>query len=115
MPFIRFSTNKKLSTAQNMALKQESGQLIELLPEKTERALMLHIEDDQVMYYQGNDDETMYIDMRLFGHASRKDKEKFAKSLMESVEKITGIPSDHQYLTISEYDQWGMQGGFIHK
>ena len=50
MPYITFTTTKTLTLNQEKALKESAGQLISILPNKKEENLMIHIEDNQVMY-----------------------------------------------------------------
>ena len=48
MPYISFKTNHKLTLRQENTIKSKSGELISLIPGKTEKALMIHMEDDQL-------------------------------------------------------------------
>ena len=45
MPYISFKTNHKLTLRQENTIKSKSGELISLIPGKTEKALMIHMED----------------------------------------------------------------------
>ena len=66
MPFITFTTTKTLTLNQEKALKESAGQLISILPHKKEENLMIHIEDNQVMYFRGQEMECMKISCQLF-------------------------------------------------
>ena len=44
MPYISFKTNHKLTLRQENTIKSKSGELISLIPGKTEKALMIHME-----------------------------------------------------------------------
>ena len=55
MPYISFKTNHKLTLRQENTIKSKSGELISLIPGKTEKALMIHMEDDQIMYFKGEE------------------------------------------------------------
>ena len=41
MPYISFKTNHKLTLRQENTIKSKSGELISLIPGKTEKALMI--------------------------------------------------------------------------
>ncbi len=110
MPFISFTTNKTLTLSQEKKLKEQLGEIITLLPNKTEENLMLHFEDKQIMYFRGKDTDCMKIECQLFHHLDLESKQKFVKALMKEVESITKIPVSEQYLTIEEYDHWGRDG-----
>ena len=61
MPFISLKTNKTLTHLQEQNIKEIAGKLISIIPNKSEDYLMVHIYDQQVMYYQGNDQDCMMI------------------------------------------------------
>lgn len=113
MPFISFTTTKTLTLHQEVSLKKITGELISLLPNKSEKSLMIHIEDNQVMYFRGEELECMKIEVQLYRHIDLQYKKEFVKKLMKEVENITHIPVSQQYLTIEEYDHWGMNGELI--
>ncbi len=113
MPYISFKTTRILTLQQELDLKKMAGQKITLLPGKTENYLMIHIEDNQVMYFRGNEENTMMISCKVYGHPKLSDKQKFVRELIQEAEKITGVPSENIYLTISEEDHWGMNGELI--
>lgn len=64
MPYISFKTNHKLTLRQENTIKSKSGELISLIPGKTEKALMIHMEDDQIMYFKGPSLEVITIFFR---------------------------------------------------
>ena len=66
MPFITFTTTKTLTLNQEKALKSSAGKLISILPNKKEENLMIHIEDNQVMYFKGKEIDCMKIECQLF-------------------------------------------------
>lgn len=113
MPFIRITTTKTLTLQQEVALKETVGKLITILPNKTEDYLMVHIEDNQVMYFKGKELECLRITAQIYGHAQDSYKKEFIETLMKEVEKITGIPVAQQYATFEEFDHWGLNGNYI--
>ena len=110
MPYIKFATTKTLTINQEQSLKNSAGQLISILPNKKEENLMIHIEDNQVMYFKGKELDCMKIECQWFHHVDLEYQQEFVKKLMADVEKITKVPVSNQYLTIEEYDHWGKNG-----
>ena len=110
MPFMRFTTTKTLTLKQEKALKESAGKFISILPHKKEEQLMIHIEDNQVMYFKGKEMDCMKIECQLFHHIEISYKQEFVKAMMNEIEMITKIPVSHQYMTIDEYDNWGKNG-----
>ena len=87
MPFISFTTNKTLTLSQEKKLKEQLGEIITLLPNKTEENLMLHFEDKQIMYFRGKDTDCMKIECQLFHHLDLESKE----YIMNYLQKYPGI------------------------
>ena len=115
MPFMRFTTTKTLTLKQEKALKESAGKFISILPNKKEEQLMIHIEDNQVMYFKGKEMDCMKIECQLFHHIEISYKQEFVKAMMNEIEMITKIPVSHQYMTIDEYDNWGKNGELAYK
>ncbi len=113
MPYISFKTTKVLTLQQELDLKKMAGTAITLLPNKTEDYLMIHIEDNQLMYFRGKEEDCLMVTCKVYGHAEESHKAKFVKELIKETEKITKIPASHIYLTFGEYDHWGMNGEWI--
>ena len=66
MPFISFTTNQKFSLRQENEIVKRTGELITILPGKKEENLMLHIEDNQILYFRGTDVPCMMIEVKLY-------------------------------------------------
>lgn len=113
MPFVSFTTTKTLTLQQDVALKEITGELISIIPTKKEENLMVHIEDNQVMYFRGKEIDCMKIEVQLFHNTELQYKQEFVKKLTQEVAKITNIPVENQYLSIEEYDHWGKNGEYI--
>ena len=113
MPYITFTTTKTLTLNQEKALKESAGQLISILPNKKEENLMIHIEDNQVMYFRGQEMEGMKISCQPFHTTDYQYKKEFAEKLLKEIECITKIPVEQQYLSIQEFENWGKNGEYL--
>lgn len=113
MPYISFKTTKILTLQQELDLKKMVGQLITLLPEKTEDYLMVHIEDNQLIYFRGQEIDCMMIECKVYGHLDAASKHNFVSELMKETERITKVPIMNQYLTFDEKNEWGMNGELL--
>lgn len=113
MPFIRYTTTKTLTLNQEKAIKEVTGKLISILPNKLEENLMIHIEDNQLMYFKGKDIDCMKIQVQLFHTIDLQSKQKFVKELCKEIENITHVPLSQQYLSIEEYENWGKNGELV--
>ena len=101
MSFIRFTTTKILTLNQELALKKMVESLITNVVGENRYHLMIHIEDNQVMYYQGKAEDCMLIDCHVHID-NNEEKDIFVESIKKEVESITKIPITRQYLIIGE-------------
>ena len=71
MPYISTKTNIELAKDKRDALAAKYGEIISIVPGKTERWLMLSFDGGAEMYFGGRGDEPMaYIELSLFGGTS---------------------------------------------
>lgn len=110
MPFISFTTNHKLTLRQENEIARRTGELITLLPGKKEENLMLHLEDNQIMYFRGEDIPCMMVDVKLYKSIDFDAKKKFTEELMKMIKETTNIEPNDIYVSFDEYQNWGKQG-----
>jgi len=99
MSLITIQTSKVLTLCQEKAIVQTLEKYISLFPNHNSDDLMIHIEEDQVMYYQGQDVECLKIncfvdcdDVNVF--------QEFTKKCQNAIKDITNIPISHQKFLI---------------
>ena len=112
MPYISFKTNHKLTLRQENTIKSKSGELISLIPGKTEKALMIHMEDDQIMYFKGEETPCMMIEINLYKSAEFNDK-KLTEAMIQMIHETTKIEADNIYVIFHEFDHWGLNQTLI--
>ena len=111
MPFISTVTTKTIDKETRELLKSELGKIIEDLPGKTERWLMLSFEDNIPMYFKGDDSsDTAYIEVKIFGSAPDSAYDKFTADICALYESKLGISSDRIYVKYEECERWGWNG-----
>ena len=113
MPYISFKTNHKLTLRQENTIKSKSGELISLIPGKTEKALMIHMEDDQIMYFKGEETPCMMIEINLYKSAEFNDKKKLTEAMIQMIHETTNIEADNIYVIFHEFDHWGLNQTMI--
>lgn len=111
MPYISVNLSKKLEPGQGETLKTAIGETITLLNGKTETVLMLDIADGKPTWFAGKPQEnSAFVDVRLYGSQSFKAKSDFTKAMFEVFERVLSIGPDSMFLGIKEYDTWGTRG-----
>ena len=113
MPYISFKTNHKLTLRQENTIKSKSGELISLIPGKTEKALMIHMEDDQIMYFKGEETPCMMIEINLYKSAEFDDKKKLTEAMIQMIHEKKKIEADNIYVIFHEFDHWGLNQTLI--
>lgn len=111
MPYIEAKFSCKLLDEKVEALKCGFGKAIECIPGKSESWLMVNIEDNKKIYFQGNEnDASAFISVSIFGSASKDAYSKLTAKICDIVSDITGISPARTYVTYSEFDKWGWNG-----
>ncbi|WP_249029983.1 hypothetical protein [Tannockella kyphosi] len=113
MPVIRLSVNRKLTFQQQISIKRELGKIIEILPNKTEEKLMLHFEENQVMYYKGDEEPCSMTEITLFQQSPLKEKKEFIEAYSNMLTTITRIPADRQYACFHEHENFAKGPMFL--
>ena len=68
MPYLALRTNKTLTLSQEVELKTTVGKLITMFPGESVDTFMIHIEDNQLIYFKGQEANCMMITLYLKGH-----------------------------------------------
>ena len=111
MPYISTKTNIELAKDKRDALAAKYGEIISIVPGKTERWLMLSFDGGAEMYFGGRGDEPMaYIELSLFGGTSDAVYDKLTAAVCDILSEDAGVPSDRSYVKFEFSDKWGYDG-----
>lgn len=111
MPYINVSVTKEMSVSKIQELKNNIGKNISRLPGKTEKVLMLDIEDRKTIFFGGDEQENCaYVDVRVYGKFDFEVKADFTQSMFEIFNRVLGISENRMFLTIMEFETWGTNG-----
>ena len=70
MPFMQLKTNVAVTEQQEILLKTSFGSAITAIPGKSETWLMVGIEPQYTLYFQGSDAPAAMVEVSIFGSAS---------------------------------------------
>ena len=70
MPFMQLKTNVAVTEQQETLLKTSFGSAITAIPGKSETWLMVGIEPQYTLYFQGSDAPAAMVEVSIFGSAS---------------------------------------------
>lgn len=110
MPFIQVNVSRKLEHEQIENVKSALGELITLIPGKTEAVTMIDIADKRCIYKDGKAIDGGFIEIRLYGAAELGSKEALTAAVFSAMERLLGIQPQNLYLNILELTSWGTGG-----
>ena len=105
MPFIEVKTNQNI--ADKNALKSALGEAITAIPGKSETWLMVELEGNKDMYFQGSDTPCAMFEIAIFGKASADAYDDLTNRICAISEEYLGVAPDRTYVKYSEIEHWG--------
>lgn len=111
MPFIESKVSVKTTEEQQKKLKERLGQAIAIIPGKSESWLMVNLQDEQMMYFRGDDSEPIaFICVNIYGSSDPAAFEKMTGELTRIYGDLFGIAPDHMYIKYAASTDWGWNG-----
>lgn len=111
MPAISIKTSAPLDMAVKTAIKQSLGQIIAIVPRKSERWLMVLFENVDDIYLGGDKDEpAAFIEVGLFGSASKETYDALTREMTAVLTEQVHISAERIYIKYTETPFWGWNG-----
>lgn len=109
MPYIAVNVSRTLSNEEKLKIKSGLGEKITTLPNKSEKRLMIQINDNCCLYFAGDSCEGAFIDVRLYGTIETQYKKTFTEQMFEIMSEL-GLKPENVYISFSEFENWGTNG-----
>ena len=111
MPMINLQVSTNLTPNEKDAVVKELGQLISLMPGRSEKYLMVGIKDGYTHYLAGKKlERAAFMDLRLLGRESPEGQEAFVVAAQAALSRMLDIPIGNIYTNILEMPHWGARG-----
>lgn len=111
MPYINIRLSKEVTAQQKEQLKSKIGEIITLIPGKTEEVTMVDISGGNSLYLGGRSLENgAFVDVRLKGKAEFKPKALFTEAVFKTLKELFDSSDKDIYLNITEFENWGYRG-----
>lgn len=108
MPYCEVITTEKIEKADEKKLNREIARIIELIPGKSERWVMTHIEDEARMSFAGTGEEpTAMITVKTFGELTGEYYDLLTREFCGELSKLIGVPPDRVYVVYEPITHWG--------
>lgn len=109
MPFINIKTNTSVSKDTEEKIKSRLGVIVTDLPGKSEQWLMVNIEDNERLWFRGNNEPCIvFAEVKLFGSADRAAYDKMTKDINDALDDLIG--AEEVYVKYEEVENWGYNG-----
>lgn len=113
MPFIKLKTNISISEEKEINIKSFIGKAIETIPGKSEKYILLNIEDKQRMWLRGKDEPMIYIEASIYGNSDHYGFDRFAKEVSVFLSRELNVDLRNIYIKFEDVGPWSVGGYFI--
>ncbi len=111
MPYIGTRVTTKISPEKEKEIKEKLGKAIAILPGKSERWLMVELEDEKKLYFGGDDSApTAYVTVSVLGNPDSSSFAKMTAELSKIYKDLLGISPDRLYVKYDTTHDWGWNG-----
>ncbi|MBQ8175612.1 MAG: hypothetical protein IJ035_01070 [Oscillospiraceae bacterium] len=110
MPFINVKTNSPISKDKETVIKAKLGQAITTIPGKSESWLMVGLEPEYTLYFQGTDELCAMVEVSIFGSASAATLDALTGKITEIINSELDIKPARIYVQYSQKPEWGWNG-----
>lgn len=109
MPCITVKTNCPISVEAGTNLKEQFGEIISLIPRKSEKWLMC-IFEQQTLWLSGTNDPAAIVELQLFGKIAPETFAQVNEQLTNRISSVLNISPQRIYCTCFETPYWGWNG-----
>ena len=111
MPFINVKTNAKLTSPQKEIIKRRLFDCIGIIPGKSDRYLMVAVEDNVNMaFHRDSDSDMAMVTVKIFGGSTKSTYQKLNKAICMILSDEAKISGEFCYVTFEEESYWGYNG-----
>ena len=111
MPFINVKTNKTVSAEKKQEIENKLSDAISLIPGKSDRYLMLAVEDGiSMMFHRDADCGIAMVEVKIFGKSDKDSYTKLTQRICEILDETAGVSPDCCYVKFEEVALWGYNG-----
>ncbi len=105
MPLVDVRLSVPVSREQEEALVQKIGQAIAMIPGKDEQSLMVYVQGNSPLWFQGKKQPCAHVTVKIAGQADKQDFNRFNAAVSQALQPL-GVPGGAIYFTNEESEKW---------
>jgi phenylpyruvate tautomerase PptA (4-oxalocrotonate tautomerase family) len=110
MPNLNINIGKRVSDEVKNDLQLEIGNSMSIIPGKTIENTVIMINDNYLMFNNGEKVERVFVDVRLYKSSSDESKKAFSDKLFSIFDRILDIPPNRVQINFIELSNWASNG-----
>lgn len=111
MPFIYVKTNADLSDSKKLEIENKLSDAISLIPGKSDRYLMVAVEDKiPMMFHRDTDMGIAFVEVKIFGSSTKDKYTELTQRICEIMNDDANVNPDSCYVKFEEVSLWGYNG-----
>lgn len=111
MPFINVKTNVSLDNGSKKAIENKLSDAISLIPGKSDKYLMLAVEDGiSMMFHRDGETPAAMVEVKIFGSSTKDAYTRLTKEICDILSAEAGVDGSSCYVKFEEVALWGYNG-----
>lgn len=111
MPFINVKTNSALSAEKKDIIKRRLFDCISVIPGKSDRYLMVAVEDKIDMAFHRDSESAMaMVEVKIFGSSTKDAYQRLTAAICLILSDEANVPGENCYVKFEEVKYWGYNG-----
>lgn len=110
MPHIHVKTNISVPETAQSVLKTRLGEAITAIPGKSEQWLMVSLEPESALWFQGTDEPAAMVDVAAYGGAPAEAYTALTARICELLDAVLSVDPARVYVKYTETPNWGWNG-----
>ncbi len=111
MPFINVKTNASLTKEKKEIIKRRLFDSISIIPGKSDRYLMVAVEDGiDMAFHRDSDANIAMVEVKIFGGSTKDAYQRLTASICMILSDEADVSGDYCYVKFEESKYWGYNG-----
>lgn len=111
MPFVNVKTNAALPQGKKDIIKRRLFECISILPGKSDRYLMVALEDEiDMAFHRESGENIAFVEVKIFGGSTKDAYQKLTAAICNILSDEANVSGEYCYVKFEETKYWGYNG-----